>query len=59
MAYENDEQQLDSEPPGRPRNSWLSFLSKDMKSVCIPDAMVMADDRMRWKRVIAEHATPR
>ena len=41
-------------PPRRPRNSWLSVVSNDMKGV----AMVMAEDRMRWKRVVAEHATP-
>src|SRR6218665_1762139 len=45
-------------PPGRPWNSWLSVVSKDMKSVGIPDAMVMAEDRMCWKRVVAEHAMP-
>ena len=32
-------------PPGRPRNSWLSAVSKDMKDVSIPDAMIMAEDR--------------
>ena len=49
-------------PPGRPRNPWLSVVSKDMKGVGIPDAMVMAEDRMRWKTVVAElaqHATPK
>ena len=29
-----------------------------MKGVDIQDAMVRAEDRMRWKRVVAEHATP-
>ena len=43
---------------GRPQNSWLSVVSKDKKGVGIPDAMVMAEDRMRWKRVVAAHATP-
>jgi len=46
MPYQNDEQQLDSD------------VSKDMKGVGIPDARVMAEDRMHWKRVVAEHATP-
>src|SRR6218665_697794 len=45
-------------PPGRPRNSWLSVASKDMKGVGTSDAMVMVEDRMRWKRVVAEHARP-
>ena len=27
-------------------------------SVGIPDAMVAAEDRMRWKRAVAAHATP-
>jgi len=44
-------------PPGRPRNSWLSVVSKDMKGVSIPNAMVMVEDRMHWKRVVAEHET--
>src|SRR6218665_1343222 len=43
-------------PPGRPRNSWLSFVLKDMKGVGIPDTMVMGEDRLRWKRVVAAHA---
>src|SRR6218665_922762 len=42
-------------PPRRPRNCWLSVVSKD---VGIPDAMTMAEDRMRWKKVVAAHATP-
>jgi len=29
-----------------------------MKGVGIPDAMVMAEDRIRWTRVVADHATP-
>ena len=45
-------------PPRRPRNSWLSVVSKDMKGVGILGAIVMAEDRMRWKRVVAEHAMP-
>src|SRR6218665_1976167 len=44
-------------PPGRPRTSWLSVVSKDMKDVNIPDAMVMIEDRGLWKRVVAAHAT--
>ena len=32
-------------PPGRPRNSWLSVVSKAMKDVSISDAMIMAEDR--------------
>ena len=46
--------------PGRPRTSWLSVVSvvsKDMKDVSIPDAMVMAEDLGLWKRVVAAHAT--
>ena len=34
-------------PPGRPQNSWLSVVLKDMKGVGISDAMVMAEDRER------------
>ena len=30
-----------------------------MKGVGIPDAMVMAEDRMRWKRVVPKHEMPR
>jgi len=29
-----------------------------MKGVVITDAMVMMEGRMRWKRVVAAHATP-
>jgi len=29
-----------------------------MKGVGIPNAMVMMEDWMRWKRVVGEHATP-
>ena len=36
----------------------VTVVSKDVTGVGIPDAMVMAEDRMRWKRVVAEHATP-
>ena len=43
---------------GTPRNSWLSVVSKDMKGVSIPNAMVMAEDQERWKRVVAAHALP-
>jgi len=43
--------------PGRPQTCWLSVVSKDMKDVSIPDAMVMAEDRGPWKRVVAAHAT--
>jgi len=29
-----------------------------MKGVGIPDAMVMLEDRMHWKRAVAEYAMP-
>jgi len=45
-------------PPGMPWNSWLSVVSKDMKDAHIPDAVVMAEHWMHWKRVVAAHATP-
>ena len=37
---------------------WQYIVSKDMKGVGIPDAMVMAEDRMRWKRFVTKHAAP-
>jgi len=39
-------------------NSLLSVVSKDMKGASIPDAMVMVEDRVQWKRDVAAHATP-
>jgi len=40
--------------------SWLfnlvSVVSKDMKDVGTPDAMIMAEDRRLWKGVVAAHA---
>ena len=47
-------------PPGRPRNSWLSIVSKGIKHVSISDAMdamVMTEDRGLLKRVVVERAT--
>jgi Reverse transcriptase (RNA-dependent DNA polymerase) len=40
-------------PRGRPRDTWLSCISRDLRNISIPVAMDMAEDRIFWREVVA------
>ena len=42
-------------PPRRPRTLGCLLSRRTLKGVGTPDAMAMAEDRMRWKSVVAAH----